>query len=245
MITELMARAGKAVLGDTPPAGRAYWAARFWDRDSAERHPVLAGEVLRQKATVSVLLRQYGGQVETVLEFACGTGEFTRLAAELTPAREITAVDISDQALALAGRRVQHPGLRLRQGDFWQDNGLDRADLVMCIDAIHHLGDVAQVLRRLRTFVAPDGLLIGNLWVDDHFHEFQRSRYGSVRHLVRTLGFLTTALLIRASGGRLKTGSYRTQLLHSNRLRAILEENFGEVLDVSVERYFVAFACKP
>ncbi|MBO0867263.1 MAG: hypothetical protein J2P15_01740 [Micromonosporaceae bacterium] len=48
-----MARAGQALIGDTPPNGKRYWAARFWDRDSAEQHPVLAGDFLSQKNTIA------------------------------------------------------------------------------------------------------------------------------------------------------------------------------------------------
>lgn len=245
MISELLARSGNALLKDVPPDGRAYWGARFWDRDAAERHQVLGDEFRRQKQTVRAYLQRYGAGAGSVLEFACGTGEFTRITSEVTSAREMTAVDISAQGLEIARERVKHDNLRLVLGDFWADLGLAPADLVVCIDAIHHLGDVRQVLKRLSTFVAPGGTLVGNLWIADHYHDFGRKRYGATAHLVRTASYFGTAMLIRASGGRLKTGSYRTQLLNSYELSTILHETFGEVLDVTVEPYFAAFACKP
>ncbi|MEU7837915.1 MULTISPECIES: class I SAM-dependent methyltransferase [unclassified Nonomuraea] len=245
MLAEFMAETGRAVLKGVPPDGRDYWAARFWDRDSAERHSILADEFLLQKDTIAGYLSTYGAEAERALEFACGTGEFTRLVAERTKVREITALDISAQGLELARERVKHDALQLLLGDFWKDNGLKPADLVLCIDAIHHLGDVRQVLRRLKTFVEPGGTFVGNVWIADHFHEFQRKRYGALEHFGRTALFLSTALLIRATGGRVRTGSYRTQLLRSAEVEKILAEEFSEVLDVKVERYFMGFVCRP
>jgi SAM-dependent methyltransferase len=249
MIAELLARTGKAVIRDTPPDGRAYWAARFWDRDTHEQHPRLRNAFLEQKDTIAGYLGTYAPRAERVLEFACGTGEFTRLAAERTGTKHITAVDISAEGLKRAAERLRREGhgdvrLDLVNGDFWTDLGVEQSSVVMCLDAIHHLGDVRQVLTRLKTFVKPGGVFVGNLWTADNFHEFQRQRYGTVAHLRRTAGFLGTTLIIRASGGRLKTGAYRTQLVHSDEATTILGEVFDEVLEVKVEEFFMGFVCR-
>jgi SAM-dependent methyltransferase len=244
MIAELLARTGKAVVRDIPPDGRAYWAARFWDRDTHEQHPLLRNAFLQQKETIAGFLGRYAANAQRILEFACGTGEFTRLAAERTAAGQITAVDISAEGLKRAAERVKHDNLELVQGDFWTDLGVGTSDVVMCLDAIHHLGDVRQVLQRLKTFVKPGGIFVGNLWTDDNFHRFQRQRYGTVTHLRRTAAFFGTALMIRSSGGRLKTGAYRTQLVNSQDAIAILHEVFDTVVDVKVEDYFMGFVCR-
>jgi SAM-dependent methyltransferase len=241
MIAELLAGTGQSIIRNIPPDGRQYWAKRFWDRDAHEQHPRLRAAFLRQKNTVAGFLRDHAADADRILEFACGTGEFTRLAAELTSAREITAVDISAEGLRLTQQRVHHDNLRLVHGDFWSEVDLAPAAVVTCLDAIHHLGDVRAVLTRLRSFVAPGGILIGNLWTADNFHRFQRQRYGSVAHLRRTAAFLGTAVLIRASGGRLRTGAYRTQLLRSDRAVQILHEVFDTVHEVKVEEYFTGF----
>jgi SAM-dependent methyltransferase len=243
MIAELMARTGNTIVRGIPPEGRAYWAARFWDRDTHEQHPLLRESFLAQKETIAGYLNRYATAATNILEFGCGTGEFTRLAAELTPASTITAVDISAEGLARTGQRVHHDGLRLVQGDFWADLDLAPTDTVMCLDAIHHLGDVRAVLTRLRSFVAPGGVFIGNLWTADNFHRFQRERYGSVAHVRRTAGFLGTALMIRASGGRLRTSAYRTQLISSAAAVAMLREIFDNVVEVTTEDYFTGFVC--
>jgi SAM-dependent methyltransferase len=244
MLAEIVARAGQGVLGDARPNGNDYWAARFWDRDAAERHPSLATDYERQKKTIAGYLQQYGGAAKRTAEFACGTGEFTRLTAELTSASEIIALDISEHALNIARARVKSDRVKFLAGDFWADHCIEPADLVLCVDAVHHLGDVRDVLVRLRSFIRPGGVVIGNIVTDDNFHDFQRKRHGSGQHFVRTLLFFGTAVLIRVSGGRLRTASYRTQLRSSMEVATMLEQTFGAVLAISTDRYFTAFACR-
>jgi SAM-dependent methyltransferase len=241
MIAELLAGTGQSIVRRFPPDGRRYWAKRFWDRDTHEGHPRLRAAFLRQKDTIAGFIRDYAANADRILEFACGTGEFTRLAVELTAAREITAVDISAEALRFTRERVRHDNLQLVHADFWSEVDVAPAGVVTCLDAIHHLGDVRAVMTRLRSFVAPGGVLVGNLWIADNYHRFQRLRYGSVAHLLRTASFLGTAVLIRVSGGRLRTGAYRTQLVHSERALQILREVFDTVHEVSVEEYFMGF----
>jgi SAM-dependent methyltransferase len=241
MIAELLASTGKSILRDIPPDGRDYWARRFWDRDTHEQHPQLRQEFLSQKEVVADLLSTYAGNADRILEFACGTGEFTRLAAELTTAKDITAVDISAEGLRRAAQRVRHDNLRLVRGDFWADLNLGTADVVMCLDAIHHLGDVRTVVTRLKSFVTPGGVVVGNLWTADNFHRFQRLRYGSLAHVRRTAAFLSTAVLIRLSSGRLSSGAYRTQLVHSDEASAILHDVFDAVAEIRVQDYFMGF----
>ncbi|MEV5708042.1 class I SAM-dependent methyltransferase [Actinoallomurus sp. NPDC052274] len=244
MIAELLVRSGTKLVRMYPPEGRAYWAARFWDRTAAERHPLLGDEFREQKAAIADLLKRYGANARKVIEFACGTGEFTEMVARLTSAEEIVANDISEQALRLTSERVGDDRLRLVHGDFWKDHDLGTADLVVCIDAVHHIGEVGAVLRRLREFVAPGGVLVTNVWTVDHFHEFQRQRYGAVRHLGRCALFFGSAALIRATDGRVRTASYRTQLLTRREVTAVVEETFDEVLAVAPSRNFIAFACR-
>jgi SAM-dependent methyltransferase len=244
MLAEAMAWAGRKILGDTPPNGRDYWAARYWDRDSAERHQLLAQDFRLQKETLSGYLRDYAGEAKRSIEFACGTGEFTRLTAELTPVSEMVAVDISEQGLAMTKAKVKHDNLTLIHGDFWADHELEPADLVVCVDAIHHLGDVRQVIRRLRSYVKPGGIFIGNAVTRDNFHEFGRKRYGTAEHFARTAKFAASALAIRVSGGRLNSGDYRTQLRLSGEVGKILRESFTEVLAEQADPYFMAFAAR-
>jgi SAM-dependent methyltransferase len=244
MLAEQMVRTGSKLVADYPPNGKDYWSARFWDREKAERNSVIGGHYRAQRVAIADLIEQYGATADHALEFACGTGEFTKVIAERTNVSRITALDISVQGLAQTRRRVDHPGLELIHGDFWDDHHLAPAPLVVCIDAIHHLGDVRAVLRRLRSYVSPGGVLIGSLWTADNFHEFQRERYGNLQHTARSALFLASAIIIRVSNGSLRTASYRTQLRDSSEISNILESAGGQILDIVPGRFFVSFACR-
>src|SRR5205085_10581534 len=112
-------------------------------------------------------LEKYGAVAKRSVEFACGTGEFTRLTAEHTHVEEMTAIDISAQGLAIAKSRVNHPNIHFLQGDFWAEHTFEPADLVLCIDAIHHLGKIGDVVRHIKKSVKPGGIFIGNLFTGD------------------------------------------------------------------------------
>src|SRR4029078_4205781 len=99
MLAEMMARAGNLILGDIPPQGKDYWAARFWDRDAAEANSVIGAHYAVQTQEVADLMRCYAADADRVLEFCCGTGMFTKMAADLTSAAEIVALDISAEGL--------------------------------------------------------------------------------------------------------------------------------------------------
>jgi SAM-dependent methyltransferase len=246
MLAELMARTGNRILGEIPPNGKDYWASRFWDRDAAEAHPSIRPHYDVQTEEVANLFRRYGSDADRVLEFCCGTGLFTKQAHDLTPAKEVVALDISTEGLKRTRARVgDSPRLKTVHGDFWADHNLGTAPLVVCMDAIHHLGHPKLVLERLKTFMAPGATFIGSLWTLDNFHELQRYRYGRFAHLSQTAKFLGSAVAIRATGGRLRSDYYRTRLVENHQVEPLLHEVFSEVLFVSPKKHhFTAFACK-
>jgi SAM-dependent methyltransferase len=245
MFAEAMVRTGHALVKPFPPEGREYWAGRFWDREEVEAHSVLGDDFRAQKAQIAEMLQRYGGHAIRVIEIACGTGEFTAMASRLPEMKEMVATDISQFALDKAAARVRDPRATFVQADFWAEGGLGAADLVMCVDAIHHLGDVRAALERMKSHIAPGGVFVGNLWTLDNFHEYQRERYGTIGHLGRSARFLLTAIAMRVSGGRLRTSSYRTQLLRRRDVGPLLSQVFGEVIELHSTRHFTCFTCRP
>ncbi len=250
MLAKLCVQAGIAVLGDRPPDCGAYWAARWWDRGAVTSTPALAAYFAEHRAVASGLISEHADGAAGVLEIACGTGEFTELAARLLPAAQITGVDISLLALAWARSRLHGAGVgdrvTLACGDY-QDalRGVpDTAGSVLCFDAIHHLGNPADTLRRLRGRVAAGGVLIGNIWTADHFHEFGRHRYGAPGHLRRCAGFLAAAAAIRVTGGRVGREAYRTRLISTGEAEKLLGQVFCRVEAVRL-RYHLVFAAWP
>jgi SAM-dependent methyltransferase len=244
MLAEVMVQLGHQLIRNYPPEGRSYWAARFWDRTEVETTPQVKDDLQAKQEYVCSYLTRYGKDAERALEFSCGTGTFTKTVTELIGAPEIVAVDISHHALEIARRELPDPRVRFVQGDFWAELGVGTADLVLCMNAIHHMGRVQEVLERLLTFAEPGGVLIGNVWTLDNYHDFQRRVHGSAAHLARSALFLANAIVMRATGGRVRWASYRTQLLPSGQIEAILRDVAGEVLDVARTRYFVNFAVR-
>ena len=242
MLAEAMVGLGHKLIRNYPPEGRSYWAARFWDRTGVETTPGVREDLQVKQDAIASYVTRHGKDAERVLEFSCGTGAFTKSVVKLTDAPEIVAVDISAQALAIARREVTDPRLRFVQGDFWAELGLGTADVVMCINAIHHMGNVRAVLERLKTFVEPGGVVIGNVWTLDNYHEFQRRVHGPVQHLARSALFLANAVVMRATGGRVRWASYRTQLLSADQFETLLRSVAPEVLEVERTRHFVLFA---
>lgn len=244
MLAEVMVRVAQQMIRKYPPEGRSYWAARFWDRTPIETAPLVKDDLQVKQEYISNYVSQHGKDAKRLLEFSCGTGDFTKAATALSTATEIVAVDISARALEIAGKRVTDPRLRFVQGDFWADLRLGTADLVMCINAIHHMGNVRDVLKRLTSFVEPGGILIGNVWTMDNYHEFQRCVHGARRHLARSALFLANAVVMRATSGRVRWASYRSQILTSDEIKKILQDLGPEVLELDTSRYFVLFTIR-
>lgn len=244
MFTEIMVRAGQRLVKKYPPEGREYWSSRWWNRAPFEKAEKVGADLKLKREIIGGYLSDYGKDAKRVLEFCCGTGKFTKIAAERCTAPELVAVDISSEGLKKTEANVNDPRLKTVQGDFWDDLGVGTADLVMCINAIHHLGDVEQVLNRLLTFVEPGGVLIGNVLTMDHFHEFQRDVHGTTAHFTRSALFLANGITMALTGGRVRWASYRSQLLKADQIELLLRRLGHDVLRVSTTRYIINFAIR-
>lgn len=107
-----------------------------------EDSPWKARQILR-------MLDRHGIEPTTVCEVGCGAGEILRqLADSLGHDRSYVGVDISPQAIALAGEKAA-PHLRFTRGDILAME-TPRFDLLMAIDVFEHVEDYLGFLRKLR-----------------------------------------------------------------------------------------------
>jgi SAM-dependent methyltransferase len=101
-----------------------------------------------------------------VLDLGCNQGYFS-LEAKRRGAAEVIGIDANRAHIPLAKERAQAEGLEV---DFRHGNMLDLAegmfDLVLSLSAIYYLDSPAELLRRVREKLTPDGLLILELGVD-------------------------------------------------------------------------------
>jgi SAM-dependent methyltransferase len=161
------------------------------------------------------------GEVRRALDLGCGDGRLTTA----LDARELTAADVSDVALARAAGRL--PGARLvalvPDGPLPFEDGA--FDLVLCAETLEHVRDVQGLLSEVRRVLSPGGVLalttpahgrgtglrilvqgFGRTFppLSPHLHTFSRR---SLAHLLDQLGFEVT--LMRRRRGTLLAAARR------------------------------------
>jgi SAM-dependent methyltransferase len=99
-----------------------------------------------------------------ILDAGCGTGVGTEYLAHLNPEAEITAIDLSDGALAVARERLERSGV-WREGVTLQALNLEQAeallgefDYINCVGVLHHLPDPQAGIQALARKLKPGGL---------------------------------------------------------------------------------------
>ncbi|MBV8529085.1 MAG: methyltransferase domain-containing protein [Candidatus Dormibacteraeota bacterium] len=93
-----------------------------------------------------------------VVDLGCGTGMLTRELHRAVRARETVGVDSSDSMLARAAE-IDEDGLQFVKGDIgrWSPDGA--CDVVFSNAALQWLDDHPRLFKRLRGFLAPNGVL--------------------------------------------------------------------------------------
>jgi SAM-dependent methyltransferase len=125
--------------------------ARFYDATQGDR---------AEHATyIRSLLKKHHPRAKTVLELACGTGSVLK---QLQAQYDVVGVDLSDEMLAIARRKV--PGVRLVRSDMRTVDLGERFDVVLCVyDSINHLTrfrDWEAVFRRARQHLNDRGVFV-------------------------------------------------------------------------------------
>ncbi|HEY9909911.1 MAG TPA: class I SAM-dependent methyltransferase [Thermosynechococcaceae cyanobacterium] len=97
-----------------------------------------------------------------ILDAGCGTGVGTEYLVHLNPQAQITAIDLSSGALAVAKERCQRSGAdrvqfhHLSVYDVAQLEG--EFDLINCVGVLHHLPDPIRGIQALAPKLAPGGI---------------------------------------------------------------------------------------
>jgi SAM-dependent methyltransferase len=105
--------------------------------------------------SVTQLKKDY--PIRRVLDAGCGTGNIAVEIASLLPDVEVTAIDLTDESLALARQRASHQ--RLSNVSFQKSNllqydpGLGVFDFVYCQGVIHHLSDPHLGMKNLNRYL--------------------------------------------------------------------------------------------
>jgi 2-polyprenyl-3-methyl-5-hydroxy-6-metoxy-1,4-benzoquinol methylase len=222
-----------------------HWRNRTWDGFRAEAHRALGTAYVEEREAIRQSIDKAASNA-CVLDVGAGTGRYS-LDAVLAGATHVTALDVSPSALQELAVRASGAGLaaalRTRVGDFWTTNNLCWCgrpyEVVMCMDAIHHLGQLPDVLGRLKELAGPGGVVIGDVWTRDNFGEFQRARRGEAEHTLSSFRFLLGAMLV-ASGRRTTSDAVRSDLRDAAEVEAELIAAWSDA-SVQRSRYWVRF----
>lgn len=240
MISEICVRLGATLLGDTAPDGRKHWRSTYWDRERIASTPRLAKHFAHHDEVVAELFDDLDPPL-SILDIATGTGKFAAQAAIRWPRSSLTVLDISPNAIERARRLPELAHATFLVEDAW-GTAVNPADLVLCFDAIHHLGLIDHVFGMLGQLVGSGGVLAGNIWTSDHFHEFGRFRHGRFGHLRNSANFLQEAINVRIFGNT-PSAVYRTHLVSYATAERLLREHFESVTVVRT-RYHLVFTAR-
>jgi SAM-dependent methyltransferase len=129
-----------------------------------------------------------------VLEVGCGSGFVLRLLERLCRRGVVVGMDLHEEGLALARRRV---GCRLVRGDVFDWPFPEPFHLIGLFDVLEHLDDDVGALRQLRKGLAQGGRLVLTvpahmaLWSYADTYAHHRRRYGTagLREALQSAGF--------------------------------------------------------
>lgn len=121
-----------------------------------------------------------------ILDAGCGTGFSTLKLAELNPCAEITAIELSQNALRIAQQRLKAAGLEHRvhfvQGDLQNAEVVQQLtqgqhylyDYLHCSGVIHHIPRAAVALKHLRHCLKPSALAYFMVYGEQARHEISQ-----------------------------------------------------------------------
>lgn len=187
--------------------------AATFDADTARRLDRLYGtaDVVAQRKRTREVLAPVAG--EHVVDVGCGPGHLAcDLAGFIGESGRVTAIDASDDMLALAEARAHDEGMAGRMRFMQADAvGLplpdDSVDAAVSVQVLEFVTDVARALSELRRVVSPAGrlVIVDTDWRSCVWHSDDRDRTDRVLRAWETFPVhphLPTALprLLRAAG---------------------------------------------
>jgi SAM-dependent methyltransferase/Tfp pilus assembly protein PilF len=152
----------------------------IWDRWEVEEKEFKNKEThIRQRELTVEELRKQPIREMRVLDLCCGTGKITDELLSLSNVKELVAVDVNPKALSMLrnsldrdpDRDSKTKKLRVIEADIMADGALDSIgtfDVIVCIDALHHLWSLPIALSKIAKLLKADGLLVGNCLAKEH-----------------------------------------------------------------------------
>lgn len=155
---------------DLPTTVSDYWRhRRVWDRWRVESFETnTRNEHIRQRQLTIEAVRSFTQTDLRILDLCCGTGKVSADLLPLQAVREVVALDISTQALGVLTEKLADHNDRAKltvvHADFMGEiaPAIGEFDVIICLDALHHLPNLSDALQRITKLLAPGGCFIGN-----------------------------------------------------------------------------------
>lgn len=144
-----------------------------------------------QLAAGARLLSLLTGSPQHILDLGCGTGIVTEKLAQQFPCADIHAIDIASSLLNIAKQRLIPYRAYCHEGDFHYFDSTLKFDLIFSNMALHWSNDIITVIKNVKRYLSPHGMLAFSIPVSGTFRELQS--HFSINSFV-DLDFLTTQL---------------------------------------------------
>ena len=216
----------------------------------ADLEPVSFWFRARSRLVVSLLSKHFPA-ADSLLDVGCGNGSTLAAIRGAFPEARLVGVDLVEEALETARRRV--PDGELRCVDVLDLPFADEFDVVCALDVLEHIPNDGEALLKMRTALRPGGgvlvLVPQHRWLwseaDTLAHHRRRYRRGEMMSTMREAGlevtfvssFVTSLLPALALSRVVRRGTFDVQDLRRTLAPGWLNGPFERMLDA--ERWLI------
>jgi len=174
-----------------------YWKTVTWDRyaELAKVPEEVRNEFISQE---SLFVSSVCGLADTkkaikVLDLACGTGKISEsIIKKNNGVVSLTLADFNESTLNQAKTNLQaYDNIdyclldAYKIGDYFPSE----FDVIMCMDLLHHISNLALLLEQISRALKPGGFLLANVFDKVNYNEWDRVKYGYIKSTTRRLFF--------------------------------------------------------
>ena len=232
-----------------------YWQKTTWDRHvELQRVPIQVRKEFENQEDLTVdaicqLIPLH--QQLSILDVPCGTGRISEsILKRCTVPIWLTLADFNSVTISLAKKYLNgYSSVNFRELDIYDISKEfhHEFDVVVCMDFFHHSSNLMLLLEQVTSVLKPGGILIGNVFAEEHYRKWDNLKYGLIKSTRRfTLYKIATRVydfappyikrIIRSQGFA------RIAPLTYNELTSSLESHF-ESFEI-VEGYYYWFSAK-
>jgi len=236
-----------------------YWLNTTWDRFGeleqvplSVRNEFLHQEELTLRAIERRLLKSGPTSAPLhLVDLGCGTGRIAKLILDRFPQQLFTTlVDANPRTLELTRHNLQeYRNTNFVLGSVYDVNEIvkEKADIVICLEVFHHISNIPDLLECISRVLRNDGVLIGNVFTEERYKQWDIMKYGVVksfrrRNLSRAAKLLYSAFPESLQAGIRRLGLARIEPVNSQAFLKLLQQRFAQI--VTDEDFYLWFSAE-